>query len=183
MEVDWFELITEPDGSQHVIQVKDEKDKNHGPQDTTATNEAKMYSIPGKFNFFLSGIKFKHRKSKINLLQITQKFVQYISDSDLCLVTFFKLYTSKLNPDCPALWQKPRRARLHYNDPLWFEPRHVGHDPLECFMKFMANDIKLNDLTYTNHCIRSTVLNEVGGKFKVRPACALSGHKNESSIR
>ena len=47
MEKDWFTIIIEPDGSEHVIQQNDEQDKNHGPSDTTATNEAKMYSIPG----------------------------------------------------------------------------------------------------------------------------------------
>ena len=36
---------------------------------------------------------------------------------------------------------------------------------------------------YTNHCIRATVLNEIGEKFEARHACPLSGHKNESSIK
>ena len=47
METDGFTVITEFDGSQYVMQQKDEMDKNHGPNDTGATNEAKMYQIPG----------------------------------------------------------------------------------------------------------------------------------------
>ena len=50
-------------------------------------------------------------------------------------------------------------------------------------MKFLAADLELSDLTYTNHCIRSTVLNEVGTKFEGRHVIYLSGHKNESSIK
>ena len=48
MEVDWFDIVTQHDGSQYVIQIHDEQDKNHSPNDTTPTNEAKMYGIQGK---------------------------------------------------------------------------------------------------------------------------------------
>ena len=110
-------------------------------------------------------------------------YINVISDSDLCPTNFYKLYMDKLNPKINWLWQKPRRGRLHYNDPVWFEPRNVGHDPLERFMKHMSVDIELNDLTYTNHCIHSTVLNELGGKYEARHLMSLSSHKSESSIK
>ena len=47
----------------------------------------------------------------------------------------------------------------------------------------MSKDINLNDQSYTNHCIRATVLNEVCEKYEARHAMALSGHKNESSLK
>ena len=53
MEKDWFNLITEYDGKQYVIQQKDEHEKNHGPNDTAPTDDGKMYAIPGENLFKL----------------------------------------------------------------------------------------------------------------------------------
>ena len=47
MTQDTFKMITEPDGTQYIIQNIDEADKNHGPDDTTATNEGRMYGNEG----------------------------------------------------------------------------------------------------------------------------------------
>ena len=90
---------------------------------------------------------------------------------------------SKLHPNVNCLWQKPRRGRINYADEVWFEPRTVGHNPLERFMKHFSEELDLNDKTYTNHCIRSTVLNTLGEHFEARRLIALSGHKSESSLR
>ena len=49
MQKDTFSVITEPDGTQIVIQNIDEVDKNHGPEDTTQTNEGRMYPTQGNF--------------------------------------------------------------------------------------------------------------------------------------
>ena len=89
----------------------------------------------------------------------------------------------KQTPDVNFIWQKPKRGRIHYNDPAWYEPQNVGHDPLERFMKHMSQDINLCDQTYTNHCIRSTVLNTLGASYKACHIMGLSDHKNESSIK
>ena len=44
MTKDHFELITENTGEQYVVQKLDEKDKNHGVQQTELANQGKMYS-------------------------------------------------------------------------------------------------------------------------------------------
>ena len=48
MTQDTFTMMTEPDGTQYVIQTIDEADKNHGPDDYTPTNEGRMYGNEGK---------------------------------------------------------------------------------------------------------------------------------------
>ena len=48
MKKNHFELIVQPDGSKFVRQAIDEKDKNHGVNDTEMANQAKMYEQPGK---------------------------------------------------------------------------------------------------------------------------------------
>ena len=42
-----FTLMTQPDGTQLVIQNIDEADKNHGPEDTSMTYQGKMYETGG----------------------------------------------------------------------------------------------------------------------------------------
>ena len=49
MTQDTFKLITDPDGTQYVVQNIDEIDKNHGPDDTSATNQGHMYRKWRKF--------------------------------------------------------------------------------------------------------------------------------------
>ncbi len=82
----------------------------------------------------------------------------------ICPVKIYKLYTSKLDPRCDSLWQKPRRicGSITYHEPTWYEQCPVGHTPLEKFMGVLSDNLKLS-YHYTNHCIRvigMTLLNE-----------------------
>ena len=102
---------------------------------------------------------------------------------DMCPLKTWKLYISKLNTDVPQLWQKAKQGFLHYTDPVWYEPRVVGKDMLERYMKLsLAKSVKL-DGDYTNHSIRSTVISTLDTEgFEARHICALSSHKNEATI-
>ena len=42
-----FRVFTESDGSEYVYQAIDEADKNHSPDDTTTSNEGRMYENQG----------------------------------------------------------------------------------------------------------------------------------------
>ena len=48
MTVNWFEVVTQPNGEKFVIQVKDELDKNHRENSHQQTNQGKMYQVNGK---------------------------------------------------------------------------------------------------------------------------------------
>ena len=48
METDTFKVAEDSNGNEYIYQFKDEKDKNHHPNDTKPTNEAKIYAVPGK---------------------------------------------------------------------------------------------------------------------------------------
>ena len=47
MKQDTFQLITENDGTQYIVQSIDEVDKNHGQQDSNPTNQGRMYGNSG----------------------------------------------------------------------------------------------------------------------------------------
>ena len=49
MKKNLFEVVIETDGSEYVRQAVDEKDKNHGINDTEMANQAKMYEQLGNF--------------------------------------------------------------------------------------------------------------------------------------
>ncbi len=118
-------------------------------------------------------------------LIVTEKRTVFLSltDSQMYPVQQFELYLSKLSPNCNDLWQKPRRVRALLFEDVWYEPRRVGHSQLEKFMSKLSTSLALSQ-HYTNHCIRATgmtILNEEG--FEARHICALSSHKNESTVR
>ena len=48
MNIDTFEVGTDPDGKQYVFQAVDELDKNHRFDDTDPANQGRMYEQPGK---------------------------------------------------------------------------------------------------------------------------------------
>ena len=98
-------------------------------------------------------------------------------------VDLYLFFRSKLNPECVYLWQKPFK-NVYYNDPVWFEPRRMGHNPIETFMKNLSFSAQLSSNTYTNHSICSTCitnLDKLG--FEARHITALSGHKSEATIK
>ena len=111
-------------------------------------------------------------------------FYALFTDPGSCPVQLFKLYLDKLNPECDALWQKPRQGFVNYSDPTWYEARLVGRDMCERFMKLnLTKSVKL-DGDYTNHSIRSTVINHLDtAGFEARHIIKLSSHKSEATVK
>ena len=136
MTKDTFKVEVEPaEELEYIVQSIDELDKNHGINDTKPTNEGRMYADPGKNYsisienmtvFIVEQLKVEHK---------TQNF-KFLTGLEMCPVSTFKFYMSKLNPAVNFLWQKAKSGKLHYTDEVWYEPRIVGKDPLEWFMTF-----------------------------------------------
>ena len=100
MTTDTFQLVTETDGTQYVIQAIDELDRNHGPNDTNPSNDGRMYEIQGR-NCTRNVIFYYTNSRKTNqnkhLIQLS------FADQELCPIKVFKLYTSKLNKNVKFL--------------------------------------------------------------------------------
>ena len=89
-----------------------------------------------------------------------------------------------MNDKLDKLWQKPRQGQIFYLDEEWYEPRPVGHEPLERFMKYLNKDANLSTNIYTNHSIRATCIGTLDkGGFEARHITAVSGHKSEATVR
>jgi hypothetical protein len=102
--------------------------------------------------------------------------------SNLCPVASFKLYVSKLNPECAAFWQRPLNAFEDDSD-VWFCKVALGKNTLGKMMATISTSSNLSTI-YTNHSIRAsciTALDQAG--FEARHICRVSGHKSENSIR
>ena len=94
------------------------------------------------------------------------------------------LYTSKLSPKCPLLWQKPKDKPVNFADETWYQPRRLGHNPLETFMKILSENAALVSGEYTNHSICSTCISWLDSSgFEARYITAISIHKSESTIK
>jgi len=99
-----------------------------------------------------------------------------------CPVTSFEKYISKLNGDCLAFWQKPKRP-FKENDVCWYEKMAVGKNTLYDKMKSISTAAGLSN-KFTNHYLRATCITALDQSgFEARHIMSVSGQKCESSIR
>ncbi|XP_078374382.1 uncharacterized protein LOC144657915 [Oculina patagonica] len=68
-----------------------------------------------------------------------------------------QLYCRKLNPNCSALFQFPKRFWKRPEESVWFENRRVGTNKLGSMMKELSKAANLSQV-YTNHCIGATAI-------------------------
>lgn len=69
-----------------------------------------------------------------------------------------KFYMAKLNPQCDAFFQYPRKnSKWNYDDEVWFDARPIGGNKLNGMMKIISEEAKLSKM-YTNHSVRATAI-------------------------
>ena len=93
------------------------------------------------------------------------------------------LYMKKLNPQCSAFFQFPKRFWKGSQETVWFENRCLGVNKLGEMMKDLSRAAALSKI-YTNHSVRATAItlwSDAG--LSNRHIMSLSGHKNENSLR
>ena len=92
-----------------------------------------------------------------------------------------KLYLAKLNPNCEAFFQYPRK-NWSVEDNIWYEVRLVGVNSLDSMMKNISEAVSLLH-PYTNHSLRAmaiTLWSNAG--IPSRHIMALFSHRNEQSL-
>ena len=101
-----------------------------------------------------------------------------------CPVASFELYLSHLNPLNEFLFQRPKR-NVSISENVWDDNMVIGERTLGEKMKNILQEGIINlSKCYTKHSIRATavtILDKSG--FEARHIMAVSGHKNEASIR
>ncbi|XP_031561324.1 uncharacterized protein LOC116297270 [Actinia tenebrosa] len=93
------------------------------------------------------------------------------------------LYVEKLNPECEAFFQFPKRFWNGEQEKVWFERRCLGVNKLGEMMKDLSRAANLSQI-YTNHCVRATAITLWSNAgLSNRHIMSLSGHRNENSLR
>ena len=88
----------------------------------------------------------------------------------------------KLNPECEALFQFPRR-NWKPSDNVWYENRPLGINKLSAMMKDISSAAGLSRI-YTNHPVRATAITLwANAGLTNREIMAISGHRSESSLQ
>ena len=102
-----------------------------------------------------------------------------------CPVRCVKKYLQKRNPNCPALWQKPRNysaGKFNESDAVWYCNVPLGKHTLDNLLGRMSKKAGLST-HFTSHCIRATpvtILKAAGlENSRVR---SVTGHKSDASI-
>lgn len=103
-----------------------------------------------------------------------------IPEYEKCPVKIFKLYISKLNPNCDRFWQYIK-ASFCPEESCWYTGKPIGINTLSSFMKKISQFCKLSSI-YSNHCIRVTCISALGELFSENDIKHISGHKSISSL-
>lgn len=107
----------------------------------------------------------------------------YATDDEKCPVKAIKKYLQKLNPNCEHFFQRPK-VSVAESDQVWYDNQPLGVNTLGKMMVKISEKAKLSQ-KYTNHCVRATTiittLSNAG--IETRVIMAMSGHRNESSIK
>lgn len=99
-----------------------------------------------------------------------------------CPIAALAKYLSKLNPSCNAFFQRPK-PKVSEEDTIWYENKPLGVHTINQMMKSISQEAGLSR-TYTNHSVRATtatILANAG--IESRDICAVTGHRNESSLK
>ena len=106
----------------------------------------------------------------------------YQTDEENDGYSALKLYLTKLNPACKALFQYPKR-NWKPADETWFENRPLGVNKLGDMMKDISAAAALSK-KYTNHCVRATSITLWSNAgLTNRHIMSISGHRNEQSLQ
>lgn len=94
-----------------------------------------------------------------------------------------RLYIEKLNPNCSAFFQFPKRFWQGPQETSWYENRCLGVNKLGRMMKEISLAANLSK-NYTNHSVRATAITLWSNAgLANRHIMCLSGHRNENSLR
>jgi len=105
----------------------------------------------------------------------------YENDQEKDGYTALSLYLSKVNPNCSAFFQYPKK-NWRQEDASWYEERPMGVNALANMMKTISKEALLSKV-YTNHSVRATAITLWSNAgIPNRHIMAISGHRNEQSL-
>ena len=88
----------------------------------------------------------------------------------------------RLHPKLDRLFQRVLPGCRRKEGP-WFAQAALGHNTLSDMMPLLSTRANLS-MRYTNHCVRASVVTDLkDAGFSNHEVCAVTGHKNESSVQ
>ena len=100
----------------------------------------------------------------------------------LCPVASFEAYLSRLPESAKAFYHHPRKS-VSPTDTVWYSLEPLGVNTLGSMMSRISEEAG-TAVRYTNHCVRSTCIQRLAeAGLEAREIMAVSGHRNESSLR
>ena len=127
--------------------------------------------------------QLKTTKAVFLMLRVSRKNARvYKTSSKTDGYTALIFFLSKLNPECEALFQYPKRNWAP-SDNVWYENRPLGVNKLSTMMKDISSAAGLSRI-YTNHSVRATAITLwANAGLTNREIMAISGRGNESSLQ
>ena len=145
-----------------------------------------MLSEDAKGNHFVSMAHDEATKNHQGSVSDVESFEKnarmYKTSSKTDGYTALIFFLSKLNLECEALFQYPKRNWVP-SDNVWYENRPLGVNKLSTMMKDISSAAILSRI-YTNHSVRATAITlRANAGLTNREIIVISGHHNESSLQ
>ncbi|XP_072179847.1 uncharacterized protein [Diadema setosum] len=106
-----------------------------------------------------------------------------VPTSEKCPLKSYLTYVSKLNDNCPFLWQKPKSKVPEQEGEPWYCSCPIGVNTIANKIKQISTSAGCSRI-YTNHCVRATCITSLDSAgFESRDVMSVSGHRSESSLR
>ena len=100
------------------------------------------------------------------------------------IVDVYKFYLSKLNPECSALFQRPKYKNWGLEEgSIWFDNVPMGMNKIGELMKLISKRAALSKI-YTNHSVRATAITIMyQGGVDTKQICKITKHKSEETLK
>jgi len=132
-----------------------------------------------KHQLLTKSVKASLSQKQFENIQVARMY-DVPENPNVCPITGFQLYKSKCKQTNVHLFPMPMSK---WNESQWYcDKRNLGKDKLGVMMKDISRVAGLQK-TYTNHCLRVTVVSELNAQgFQPDQISSVTGHKTTDSL-
>ncbi|XP_071505875.1 uncharacterized protein [Diadema antillarum] len=127
----------------------------------------------------------KYRRENVDESSTGTGLMFEVPTSEKCPLKSYLTYVSKLNDNCPFLWQKPKSKVPALEDVPWYDNCPIGVNTISKKMKQISASAGCSKI-YTNYCVRLVRARRItsldSAAFESRDI-AVGGHRSANSLK
>ena len=94
-----------------------------------------------------------------------------------CPVSSFEISVDKIDRNCTAFFQQPKKNVHPKLDTVWYNKKVLGENTLSSMLKTISTKAQSSKI-YTNHTLRHTTATAMGKQYNLQQIASVTGHEN-----